>query len=183
MPLGADAEKTAAATFAGGVFPTQKTASPSPSTLSVRSACALNRDHVALRAGCLIHANRLWYSSSTTSSMLTTRSRAASLIRATMALYCEASTPERTREAIRSRVENAGISSRPLCRTSSSSATFTKSAVCAFTGAATHIAASVTARASPGLCLSPRRSRTADGQRSSLRPESASGTVPAASPA
>ncbi|MDX2759949.1 hypothetical protein PV386_16235 [Streptomyces europaeiscabiei] len=137
MPLGADAEKTAAATFAGGVFPTQKTASPSPSTLSVRSACALNRDHVALRAGCLIHANRLWYSSSTTSSMLTTRSRA----------------------------------------------TFTKSAVCAFTGAATHIAASVTARASPGLCLSPRRSRTADGQRSSLRPESASGTVPAASPA
>ncbi|WP_328841215.1 hypothetical protein [Streptomyces europaeiscabiei] len=117
-----------AATFAGGVFPTQKTASPSPSTLSVRSACALNRDHVALRAGCLIHANRLWYSSSTTSSVLTTRSRAASLIRATMALYCEASTPERTREAIRSRVENAGISSRPLCRTGSSSATFTKSA-------------------------------------------------------
>ncbi|WP_327348913.1 hypothetical protein [Streptomyces europaeiscabiei] len=49
-----------AATFAGGVFPTQKTASPSPSILSVRSTCALNRDHVALRAGCLIHANRLW---------------------------------------------------------------------------------------------------------------------------
>lgn len=37
-----------------------------------------------------------------------------------MASHCEASTPERTREAIRSRVENAGISSRPLCRTTSS---------------------------------------------------------------
>lgn len=151
-----------AATFAGGVLPTQKTASPSPSTLSIRSAWALNRDQVARRAGCLTHANRLRYSPSTTSSMPATRSRAASLMRATIASHREASTSERIRAAIRSRVENAGSSSRSFCRTSSSSATFTRSAVCAFTGAAARIAASATARASPGLCFSSRRSRTAD---------------------
>jgi hypothetical protein len=49
------------------------------------------------RAGCLTHANRLWYSPSATSSMPATRSRAASLMRATIASHCEASTSERMR--------------------------------------------------------------------------------------